>query len=149
MRTGSRKTEICPGSASKELDKNTVFKITRDILTPAQLKGSFIFWDKRIHEEGEKIGIELQPVSMPFRGTMVFVDLAPAYNWAHPCLYIFIDCLAEKTHLMKASFPPFIGPPDENYVILLRFGDIPPHERYFAVFDRDKPLKKGTKNETE
>jgi hypothetical protein len=103
-----------------ELDKNTVLKIVRDILTPAQLKGSLIFWDKRIHEEGEELGIGLQTIVMPFRGTMVFVDLAPTYNWAHPCLYIFIDSIGEKTHIIEASFPPFFGPPDENYVILLR-----------------------------
>lgn len=132
-----------------ELDKNTVLKIVRDILTPAQLKGSLIFWDKRIREEGEELGIGLQTIVMPFLGTMVFVDLAPTYNWAHPCRYIFIDGIGEKTHIIKASFPPFLGPPDENYVILLRFGNIPPHERYFAVFDRNEPLKKGDKNETE
>jgi hypothetical protein len=132
-----------------ELDKDTILKIVRDILTPAQLKRSFIFWDKRIHEEGEGMRIGFETISIPFRGTMVFVDLAPAYNWAHPCLYIFIDCTAEKTHMIEASFPPFLGTPDENYLILLRFGDIPPHERYFAVFDQDKPLKKGDENETE
>ncbi len=112
-----------------EFDKNTVLKIVRDILTPEQLKGSLIFWDKRVHEEGEEIGIGLQTIVMQFPGTMVFVDLAPAYNWAHPCLYIFIDSIGEKTHIIEASFPPAIGTADEDYVIPISFGDIPSHER--------------------
>jgi len=122
-----------------ELDKNIVLKIVHDTLTPAQLKGSFIFWDKRIHEKGEKIGIELQPVSMPFRGTMVFVDLAPRSNWAHPCLYVFIDCVTHDTRVIKASFPPALDAADENYIIILRYGKTPPHERYFSAFDQNEP----------
>jgi hypothetical protein len=132
-----------------DLDKNTVLNIVRGMLTPVQLKRSFIFWQKKVHEKGEDMRIGVETVPMPFTGTMVFVDLAPAYNWAHPCLYIFIDCTAKKTHMIEASFPPFNGTPDENYVILLRFGDIPPHERYFSAFDQNEPEKKGDPNETE
>ncbi len=118
-----------------EPDKNTILKIVRDILTSAQLTGSFIFWDKRIHEEGEGIRIGVQTVPMPFTGTMVFVDLAPRSNWAHPCLYVFIDRVTHDTRLINASFPPALDAADENYIIILRYGKTPPHERYFSAFD--------------
>jgi hypothetical protein len=134
-----------PGSASMDLDKNTVLEIIRNILTPVQLKRSLIYWDKKVRQQGEEIKIGLQTISMPFTGTMVFVDLSPAYNWAHACLYIFLDRSGEKTQVTEGSFPPFTGTPEESYVILLRYGDIPPHERYFAVFDRDSPPRKGEK----
>jgi hypothetical protein len=125
-----------------KIDKTRVLEVIRSTLSAEQLKGSLVFWDTRVHEEGEELGIGSQTLTMPFAGTLVFVDLAPAYNWAHPCLYIFIDRITEKTQVMKESFPPFMGTPDENYVILLRYGEIPPHERYFAVFDRNEPLKR-------
>jgi hypothetical protein len=132
-----------------KIDKTRLLEIVRHTLSPEQLKKSLIFWDKRIHEEGETIRIGLQSVPMPFRGIMIFVDLAPDYNWAHPCLYLFFDCKAEKTQTIRASFPPAIPLDNENYVILLRFGDIPPDERYFFAFDRNEPKKKGEQDETE
>jgi hypothetical protein len=105
--------------------KSEVLEAVRHILSPEQLKDSLIFWDKKIHEEGETIMAGLQTILMPFRGTMVFVDLAPKYNWAHPCLYIFIDCKVEKTHMIEASFPPTIDEADEDYEMLLRYGETP------------------------
>ena len=128
---------------------NEILELVRRLLTPEQIERSIIYWHKIVRSDGTPIKAGPQIFLMPYKGTVVFVDLAPTYNWAHPCLYIFIDSTAKKTQLMKASFPPFFGTPDENYVILLRFGEIPPHERYFAVFDQYKPLKKGDKNETE
>jgi hypothetical protein len=122
-----------------ELDKTTVLKIIRDILTSAQLKSSLVFWDKRVHEEGEEMRIGVQTTSMPFRGTMVFVDLAPRSNWAHPCLYVFIDCDTHDTQIITASFPPALDAADENYIIMLRYGKTPPHERYFSAFGENEP----------
>ena len=122
-----------------EPDKNTVLKIIRGILTPAQLKGSFIFWEKRVHEEGEEVRTGLQTITMPFKGTMVFVDLAPRSNWAHPCIYIFINCVTHDSQIIKASFPPAIDEADEKYIIILRFDKTPLHERYFNPFDQNEP----------
>jgi len=123
-----------------EIDKNTVLKIVSDILTPVQLKGSLIFWYKKVRGEGETIRTGLQAVAMPFKGTMVFVDLAPRSNWAHPCLYIFIDGITHDTQVIRASFPPSIDATDENYIIILRYGKAPPHERYFSPFDLEKQI---------
>jgi hypothetical protein len=132
-----------------DIGNNEILELVRRILTPEQIERSIIYWDKRVLPDGTPIKAGPQTFLMPYNGTVVFVDLSPTYNWAHPCLYIFIDSTAKKTHLMKASLPPFFGTPDEYYVILLRFGKIPPHERYFAVFDQDTPLNKGDNNETE
>ncbi len=126
-----------------EIGNNEILELILKILTPEQIEKSFIYWNKRVLPEGTPIKAGPQTLLMPYKGTVVFVDIAPTYNWAHPCLYIFIDSTTKKTQLMEASFPPFFGTPDENYVILLRFGEIPPHERYFDVFDQHKPLNKG------
>lgn len=122
-----------------ELEKNTILKIVRDVLTPAQLKGSLIFWEKRVHEEGEGVRTGIETIPMPFTGTMVFVDLAPRSNWAHPCLYIFINCVTHDTRITRASFPPVLDTADEKYIIILRYGKMPPDERYFSAFDPDEP----------
>jgi hypothetical protein len=122
-----------------DLDKKTVLAIVRNILSPAQLKGSLIFWDKRIHEKGEGIRLGLGTTPMPFRGTMVFVDLAPKSNWAHPCQYVLIDSISHDTRVISASFPPAPDAADEQYIIILRYGKAPPHERYFSAFDENEP----------
>jgi hypothetical protein len=132
-----------------DIGKDEILELVRRSLTPEQIERSIIYWDNRVLLDGTPIKAGPQTFLMPYKGTVVFVDLAPTYNWAHPCLYICIDSTGKKAQLMKASFPPFFGTPDENYVILFRFGEIPPHERYFSVFDPDQPLKKGDENETE
>lgn len=125
------------------IGNSEILELVRRLLAPEQIERSIIYWDKRLLPDGTSIKAGPQTFLLPYKGMVVFVDLAPTYNWAHPCLYIFIDSTAKKTQLMKASFPPFFGAPDEDYVILLRFGEVPPHERYFAVFDQNKPSKKG------
>ncbi len=119
-----------------DIGNNEILELVRRLLTPEQIGRSIIYWNKIVLPEGTPIKAGPQTFLMPYKGTVVFIDQAPTSNWAHPCLYIFIDSTAKKTQLMKASFPPFFGAPDENYVIILFFGKIP-------------PIKKGDKNETE
>jgi hypothetical protein len=117
------------------LSVNKIMELIHKTLTPEQVERSFIYWDKRILPKGNPIKAGLQTLSMPFEGTMVFVDLAPRANWAHPCLYVFIQNDTFSTKVDKASFPPNIDEKSETFIILLRYGKKPAHERDFNAFD--------------
>ncbi len=65
---------------------------------------------------------------MPFDGMMVFVDLAPRANWAHPCLYLLVDGQSLSARVIPASIPPDIDQSDESYIMILDHGQVPPNE---------------------
>ena len=37
---------------------------------------------------------------------VIFVDLCPDANWAHECLYIFLDAQSNNYKMCKADWPP-------------------------------------------
>jgi hypothetical protein len=118
------------------IDKSKVLDLVRSTLTPEQIERSFIYWDKKVFEEGEKVRIGgPRTVIMPFDGTMVFVDLAPRLNWAHPCLYLLVNVGDLSTEIVKASFPPYSDQFPETFTIILKYGKAPFHERDFRIFD--------------
>lgn len=118
-----------------EINKSALLEIIHRTLTSEQIEGSLIYWYKRILKEGESINISPQIPTMPFAGVIVFVDLAPRANWTHPCLYMLVDIKTLNTTVIESSLPPAIDSSDENYIIILRYGQSPPHERYFSAFD--------------
>jgi len=117
------------------LVKRKILRLVRRTLTPEQIERSLIYWHKRVLQKGDFIQAGPQTVAMPFEGTMVFVDLAPRANWAHPCLYMLVDNDARNAEVIEASIPPNIDETDESYIIILRYGQKPPHEHYFSAFD--------------
>jgi len=119
-----------------DADSNQILAAVKRCLEPEEIKSSCIYWHKKHRFRGETISSGPQTLVVPFNGTLVFVDLAPRTNWAHPCLYIFIDSPAARTEVKEASFPPGINPADESYIILFRYGKKPPDEHYFNVFDK-------------
>lgn len=118
-----------------DIGKNTVLEIIYRTLSPGQIETSLVYWDKQIIEKGKKIRIGPQEISMPFDGMMIFVDLNPRFNWAHPCLYLLVNVENLHTDVIEASFPPYSGELPETFVIVLRYGKKPPHERCFQIFD--------------
>jgi len=121
-----------------EMSKKTVLEIVRNTLSPEQIERSFIYWDRRSLKKGEQIKAGPQTITIPFDGTMIFVDLAPRFNWAHPCLYLLVNERDLRTEVAKASFPPYSNEFPETFIIILRYGEEPPHERYFQIFDERK-----------
>ena len=119
-----------------DISNNEIMELVRRTLTPEQIERSLVYWYKKVFQKGEPIQVGPQAITMPFEGTIVFVDLAPRANWAHPCLYVLVDKEALTAKVIKASLPPNIDQSDESYVVILRFGQIPPHERYFNIFDK-------------
>jgi hypothetical protein len=116
------------------ISKGQILEIVEGTLTPEQIERSFIYWNSRISKKREEIRAGPQIITMPFEGTIVFVDLAPRANWAHPCLYILVDNKTLKTKVIESSFPPIMDRPSENYIVLLRFGNMPSDEHDFKIF---------------
>ena len=118
-----------------DIGSSEILELVRRALTPDQIERSLVYWYKRVLKEGEAIKIGPQISGMPFDGMIVFVDLAPRVNWAHPCLYLLVDIKTLNIKVIEASLPPSIDPTDEKNVALLNFGQSPPHERNFTTLD--------------
>jgi len=121
------------------IDQSELLEDAKHYLTPQQLEGSMIFLNKRILSQGEQVKVGLQIITMPFEGILIFVDLSPRTNWAHPCLYILVDNKTHQAKLIESSFPPNMNQPGDNYVVILRFGKKPFDEHDFNVFANDNP----------
>ena len=115
--------------------KTDILEIVRTHLTQQQIKESFIFWNKRTLNQGEKLKIGPQEFVVPFKGTMVFVDLAPRANWAHPSKFLLI---AEdlQTTFIDSSFPPLMDKAGDEWVVILRFGEPPIDEYDLQINDK-------------
>jgi hypothetical protein len=99
-----------------------VLEVINKNLSPQQIERSLIYWNARVLEEGEQVKAGPQTFPMPFEGIIVFVDLAPRANWAHPCLYILVDSKTLKTEIVESSFPPIMDKPKEEYHLILQYG---------------------------
>lgn len=75
-------------------------------LTPDQIREAVIYRDLKTISAGERVVVGSQAHIMPFDGILLFADLAPQFNWAHPCLFILVQDGGPATKLIKASFPP-------------------------------------------
>lgn len=112
--------------------------LVRRYLSPEEIARSLVFWDRRGLRAGEPVGPAVPALVAPFDCTVVFVDLAPGANWAHPARYLFIEVDTERCTVAPAAFPPYLADPPDTYVLILRHGERPLDERDFrpAV---DKP----------
>lgn len=118
-----------------EIDKNTVLRIIYKNLSPKQIEASIIYWDKKIIKKDDEIKAGPKTISMPFDGVMIFVDLAPRLNWAHPCLYLLVNIENLQTDIIEASFPFYSDEFPETVIVVLRYGKKPPNDRYFQIFE--------------
>ncbi len=116
-------------------DKDAVLALVLRELEGPMVQDSLIYWDQRLLRQGETVRMgPVQEVAMPFEGTLVFVDLAPRSNWAHPCLYLLVSAQDDDIQRADGRFPPFVEPPGST-ILLLRYGKAPPRERFFQAFD--------------
>ena len=89
-----------------DIGERDMLELLRRVLTPEQIERSIIYWDRTTLAAGARITAGMATIAMPFAGTMVFVDLAPRANWAHPCLYVLVDYETLATQVVPGSFPP-------------------------------------------
>jgi hypothetical protein len=114
-------------------EKRRILDVAKGALSPQRLEGSLIYWNARTLKAGEVVISSPRALTMPFEGTVVFVDLAPRFNWAHPCLYVFISETLQ-TRVVDSSFPPAMDRPGDKWIVLLRFGKKPTDEHDFDAF---------------
>jgi hypothetical protein len=134
-RAGRRRQEFSQKGERMDISKSTLLQIVDQALTREQIEGSLIYWDRRPVHTGELIRAGPRSIAMPFDGTVVFVDLAPQANWAHPCLYLLVKADDLTSQVVEASFPPSWPASPETLIVLLKYGKQPADERDFHVFD--------------
>jgi hypothetical protein len=106
------------------------------VLSAEQLERSAIYWHKRVIPKDAPVRAGPQTFMMPFDGTLVFIDLAPGANWAHPCVYILVNINTLATQVIDSSFPPAFGPSDDDPVVVLQTGPEPLHNRHRRAADK-------------
>ncbi|MCP4544887.1 MAG: T9SS type A sorting domain-containing protein [bacterium] len=81
------------------------------IVTDSQLAGSlegirlYIMPDPV--PEGRMVSTwKTEIISAETQGWFIFVDLHPAANWEHPCLYIMVDAITGEVRREEATVPP-------------------------------------------
>ena len=60
---------------------------------------------------------------MPFDGFLLFVDLSPLLNWAHPCKYLLVGQEGQDVEVVRASFPPRGRGFPDRFEVIMKFGD--------------------------
>jgi hypothetical protein len=120
------------------VSRSDLVSVVGGVLSRQQIERSLVFWNKRIVREGEEIRAGLQVFSMPFDGAVVFVDLAPQANWAHPCVFILVSCKTLEAKTVESSFPPLMDKIGESWAVLLRFGKKPADENDFSAFSKNE-----------
>lgn len=114
---------------------NAVVELLRTTLGKDQLERAFIYLSANPFTAGDRLILGLEARTAPFDGRLVFVDLEPKRNWAHPCLYVLINSNDLSTNIVEASFPPHSQQFPDSYVIVLKRGAVPRHDKDFSAFD--------------
>lgn len=81
-----------------------------------------VYWNSHVFSKGETVRFGHGDYTMPYDGTIAFVDLAPTYNWAHPCLYLVIDADLERIITIESSLPPNFDSFPGDFTIIMRNG---------------------------
>ena len=105
-----------------QISKSQILDVIHQSLSTEQIETSFIFWDCEVRNKGEQIQIGPQTYQFDYDSILIFVDLAPFFNWAHPCLYLFFDIDTQCVEKIDASFPPYSRHFPETYSIVLKYG---------------------------
>jgi hypothetical protein len=76
-------------------------------LSEEETHGSAVYLLPRILKLGDSITIDRGSRAITEPGVMVFVDLKPAANWAHPCRYLLFDASSGVIReRIEGQFPP-------------------------------------------
>lgn len=88
------------------LSPQDILEILAQNLSPAEMDSSVIVWIGAFLEKDDSFNAGLETLRMPFHGTVVFVDLHPGTNFAHPCKYFLIAASTHTTFMLEAALPP-------------------------------------------
>src|SRR3954465_7925631 len=98
------------------MTKDEIIASIRSGISGDELKRSVIYLSEHLLQEGTIAQINNQPVPIEHTGILVFADLQPGANWAHPCRYLLIDKSNRKVKTYESHFPPAA----DGYKVLVR-----------------------------
>lgn len=93
---------------------NAIDKIKEDALSRIQRQNdvdvdALYYVDHRVFEKKERLDVVSDKIDFEQNSVVVFVDLQPGMNWAHPCKYLIYDAQGGKfLKQIDAQFPYFI-----------------------------------------
>ena len=117
-----------------DLSDDGILNFLKDQIGEAQLRKAIIYRERQAFKGGTKIPIGKKAYNIPFDAYMVFVDLEPKANWEHQCIYFFIDAEGKSFERSSEKLPPYFREFPETWVVIQRYGEEPPHDRYFQVY---------------
>ncbi len=117
-----------------DLSNDGILAFLKDQLEEVQLNKAIIYRESETFRKGIKIPIGREMHTIPFDSYMVFVDLEPKANWGHQCIYFFVDTEGKNFKKSFEMFPPYFGEYPETWIVLQRYGEKPPHDRYFQAY---------------
>ena len=117
------------------LTNEQIINIILPELSDDEINQSIIYFDTKVLQPGDKVRIGKSLTSMSSNAYLVFVDLEPKANWGHKCKYFLIDPKTKTAKITNEEFPPHLDEYPESFIVILRYGKKPPHDRFFDVFD--------------
>src|SRR6187401_1895952 len=89
-------------------------------LNDEERRRSAVYIDPQVYRAGSTIAAGRQRIQVPAPAVLVFVDLAPASNWGHPCRYLLLIADNGTVASIDGQFPP----PRESLRLLHRGPEI-------------------------
>ena len=117
-----------------DLSNDGILIFLKNQLEEAHLQEAIIYREGQILRKGTRFPIGRRTFILPFDAHLVFVDLEPKANWGHPCTYFFIDTDGNNFEKSIEMFPPYTGNFPDTWIVIQRYGEKPPHDRYFQIY---------------
>ena len=91
---------------SEKIKTDIIKIISEEMEEDLQHINLYLYTDEILSDEKINIGLEKEIIAKDKTG-MVFADLAPEYNWSHPCKYFLYSLNTNKViDKIDAEFPP-------------------------------------------
>jgi len=100
------------------MTREQLIPAVKNEMNPAMLNNAAVYVLAFPLHGGVPVEINRQSITPDKNAQLIFVDLKPGANWAHPCRYILID--DNGSHSFDSSFPPDIN----NYRLLLKGSNV-------------------------
>jgi hypothetical protein len=96
--------------------------LLRSRLSADEIARADVLRDRQPLRRGDELFVDRQRISAPFDGILVVIDLAPGYNWAHPCRIVLVREDGAEVQEYPASFPPGGRAPLRDFASILSRG---------------------------
>jgi hypothetical protein len=90
------------------LDRDELIAKALDSLTETERAKSIVYFEDQVLPAGARARLGDVDVEVPWPALVFFVDLEPAANWSHSCLYLLVNQETGETLRIKAQMPPFL-----------------------------------------